>query len=132
MLFSFALSAIEFERAEFASSPPLIRHESATAYAYSEETTKEDTQMSDRQHNQLDSHRETTPAGDATQRLQELALTLYQCKDGSLVNNPLACRQTIGALPNLELTNSNTQLAGNTIRRSDEGWTTDGGKILKS
>jgi hypothetical protein len=35
--------------------------------------------------------------------LQEAALKLFQCKDGSLVANPMSCTKTVNDLPDLEI-----------------------------
>ena len=86
--------------------------------------------MTERNINKLETPPEHNNLSDAAKHLQQQALTLFQCKDGSLVNNPRSCNQTLGALPSLEITG--TQLAGKTFRRSEDGWTSDGGKILQS
>ena len=42
-------------------------------------------------------------ATNSREALSQLALTLYQCKDGSLVPNPRACRSTADSLPGLTI-----------------------------
>ena len=44
-------------------------------------------------------------AGTARSNLQQAALTFYQCKDGSLVNNPRDC-YNLNLAPELEITNN--------------------------
>jgi hypothetical protein len=47
---------------------------------------------------------EAVKHNDSRDNLQQQALILFQCKDGSLVSNPRQCKQTVGALPELEIT----------------------------
>ncbi len=39
----------------------------------------------------------------ARESLSQLAMTLYQCKDGSLVQRPAECTGTVNALPSLTI-----------------------------
>jgi hypothetical protein len=43
-------------------------------------------------------------AADARNTLTNLALTLFQCKDGSLVSRPTECRKTTNELPGFTIT----------------------------
>ncbi len=61
--------------------------------------------MSDHQVNRMEPQAsEAVKHNDSRDNLQQQALILFQCKDGSLVSNPRQCKQTVGALPELEIT----------------------------
>jgi len=45
-------------------------------------------------------------AAEARSTLTNVALTLFQCKDGSLVSRPQECTKTAGELPGFTITGS--------------------------
>jgi hypothetical protein len=91
--------------------------------------SKEREIMTDRQTNHIEAPaKEAAHQTDATARLQEQALVLHQCKDGSLVRNPLDCKASSGSLPSLHI-DGEEKVASKTFRRSPGGVTSDGGKV---
>jgi hypothetical protein len=85
--------------------------------------------MTDRQTNHIEAPvMEAAHQTDATARLQQQATVLHECKDGSLVRNPLDCKATAQLLPPLHI-DGEEKFASKTVRRGPGGVTSDGGKV---